>query len=358
MNAQIREEAARWLIEFRTDEPDAMARQGFARWLQASPENVREYLKLAAVWEEGGQMLSLSEPDSEELIRVARLDGANVIAFQSAPPLDVSPPAENLKRTERLVNTRRYVVPLAASLVALAGTLAAWFALNHDRVYSTELGEQRTLALSDGSTVELNALSSIRVRFTKSDRRVELVRGQALFNVVHDAARPFFVRSGTINVRDLGTQFDVVQGTSGTTVTVVEGRVDVLTSGPHPLTASSPVAAERVVEVLAGEQVTVASHAVSQSTPRPHKANLRTATAWTQQRLVFESTPLPDAAEEFNRFNIRQLRVDGATLAGFHVSGTFPARDPASLSRFVLFLREQPGVEVLEEDGEIVVRAK
>ena len=91
---------------------------------------------------------------------------------------------------------------------------------------------------------------------------------------------------------------------------------------------------------------------------QPHPANVATATAWTQQQLVFESTPLSEAADAFNRFNARQLRIEGAVLADFHVSGTFPARDPTSLSRFVLFLRAQPGIEVQESDDEISVRPK
>lgn len=350
MNALIREEAARWLIEFRTDEPDAAARDKFAAWLRASPENVGEYLELAALWEEGGQRPPLSQTDVEELIQLARAGGADVLDLPS-----VEASASAARATPR-VTSRRYLLAAALTVIAIGGSVTVWLLENRDPVYTTELGEQRTLALADGSTVELNALSTVRVHLTKAERRVDLIRGQALFRVVHDVVRPFLVRSGAVDVRDLGTEFDVTRSASGTTVTVVEGRVAVLPAEPQPGAGSTP--AEPVVEVSAGEQVTVAQSSVPKAAPRPHKANLAAATAWTQQQLVFESTPLAEAADEFNRFNVRQLRVEGAALADFHVSGTFPARDPTSLSRFVLFLREQPGLEVEESVHEILVRQK
>lgn len=350
MNALIREEAARWLIEFRTDEPDAAARDEFAEWLRASPENVEAYLGLAAVWEESGQTPALSRANAEELIQSARASAADVVDLPSA---EAQPSAA---RGAPPATGRHYFLAAAVALIAIAGTAAAWLLGNRDPVYTTELGEQRTLALADGSTVELNALSTVRVHVTKAERRVDLVRGQALFRVVHEAVRPFLVRSGAVDVRDLGTEFDVNRSASGTTVTVVEGRVAVLPSEPPPEVGAA--AAAPVVELSAGEQVTVAPTSVPKAAPRPRKANLAAATAWTQQQLLFESTPLAEAADEFNRFNLRQLRVDGAALAGFHVSGAFPARDPASLSRFVLFLREQPGLAVEESGNEILVRQK
>lgn len=350
MNAQIREEAARWLIEFRTEEPDATARQEFAAWLRASPENVEEYLRLTAVWEEGGQAPRLSQPDLEELIRLACAGNADVVDLTSAQTT-----ASGAHEAHR-ATAHRYLMVAAAASIAIAVTIAAWFLQTRDRVYATELGEQRTIALADGSTVELNALSSIRVHVTQTERRVDLVSGQALFRVIHDAARPFLVRSGAVNVRDLGTEFDVARGVSGTTVTVLAGRVAVQPLEPTPGAGSATPGS--AVELIAGEQLTVAPRSTSRAPPRPQKANLAVATGWTQQQLVFDSTPLAQAAEEFNRFNARPIHVEAAGLEDFHVSGTFPARDPASLSRFILFLREQPGIQVHESGDEILVRQK
>jgi transmembrane sensor len=376
MNAQVLDEAAHWLIEFRTDEPDAITRDRFATWLRLSPEHVGAYLKLAAVWEDAGGADLARELDLESLIALGRA-GRNVVGFPSVPgpessrsqsgvetPLspsvlnsaqatvDISGPHPAIAPTS--MRPRRYYLAAAASLVALAGATLGWWVLNQDPTYATQVGEQRTLALADGSSVELNALSRIRVHFSDHERGVELLGGQALFTVAHSRARPFVVMSADTRVRAVGTQFDVNRKAHQTTVTVVQGRVAVFTPEAAPLNVGSGAHAPPAVELGPGEQVTVAARAVS----HPHRANLATATAWTQQQLIFESTPLAEAAEDFNRFNTRRLRVEGAELGSFHVSGTFAARDPASLSRFVLFLRDQPGIAVQESDDQIVVRQK
>jgi hypothetical protein len=95
-------------------------------------------------------------------------------------------------------------------------------------VYATGIGEQRTVTLSDGSTVELNSQSRLRVAFHPHERDVELLEGQALFHVAHDRTRPFLVQSEGAKVRAVGTQFDVYRKSDGTVITVVEGRVAVM----------------------------------------------------------------------------------------------------------------------------------
>jgi transmembrane sensor len=209
--------------------------------------------------------------------------------------------------------------------------------------------------LADGSTVTLNALSEIRVRLSKRERAIDLLSGQALFRVAKDKNRPFIVASGDNSIRAVGTQFDVNQKSSATIVTVVEGRVAVLSQESTSHAAVEALNVPPSIEVGAGEQVRLTS---DRSLPRPHGVNVASATGWTQQLLIFESTPLPEVAEEFNRFNTRQLIVDDAALVGFNVSGMFPALDPASLPRLLAFLREQPGIQVTEQGNRIFVRQK
>jgi len=225
--------------------------------------------------------------------------------------------------------------------------------------YATDTGEQRSVRLRDGSQLTLNSRSRIRVRFSERERDVELLEGQALFQVAKDSARPFVVRSDSTRVRAVGTLFDVYRKATGTTVTVVEGRVAVLpvldVPGPALDRARVPDIAEsgdsHAVLVSAGEQVTVTPSAV---TPPTH-TNVGVATAWTQRELVFDLTPLPDVAQEFNRYNVRQLIVSDAKLKDFHVTGVLSSTDPAS---FLRFLRAQPGISVEETDREIRISKK
>jgi len=128
--------------------------------------------------------------------------------------------------------------------------------------------------------------------------------------------------------------------------------VAVAPEGPS-ITQPFSVPAE-AMEVAAGEQVDVAPRAL----PRKIHANVAMATAWTQQQLIFNSTPLLEAAEEFNRFNTQKLIIQDGRIRQLLISGTFPALDPASLTHFVHFLRAQPGVLVSESAEQIVISEK
>jgi transmembrane sensor len=243
----------------------------------------------------------------------------------------------------------------------MAVALGAW-QWWHAGVYATDIGEQRTVRLADGSTVELNALSRITVTLSKTLRDIELTRGQALFHVAKDGARPFIVQSEGVTVGAVGTQFDVYRKRNGTTVTVLEGEVAVVPkrdsraereedSAPSILGSRSDEAAGTngaTILVSAGEQVTVTPHDVQ----RRHKADVAAATAWVEQRLIFDATPLGDVADEFNRYNTRKLVIADPALRSVGISGVYSTADPASL---VGFLRAQPDLHVTETDAEIRV---
>ncbi len=345
MNAQIEQEAAEWLIDIRADEPDARMREQFAAWLRASPEHVRAYLELVVFWEDASFCDRARALDVDSLIALAQSEGTVV-------ELDFPSPASRTPRTTAGAPRYRFVAAAVVSILAVG--IIAWLALTHDPIYATELAEQRSIRLADGSSVELNALSRIRVRFSDHERAIDLLSGQALFRVAKDQNRPFIVASAEARVRAVGTQFDVNRKRSRTIVTVLEGRVAILPQMEESAHSAASLPTPRTVEVAAGEQAIVGPIA----DPDPQRTNVVAATAWTQKQLIFESMPLPDVAEEFNRFNTRQLVIESPSLADFHMSGTFPADDPASLSRLLRFLRDQPGIEINESDDRILVRKK
>jgi transmembrane sensor len=194
--------------------------------------------------------------------------------------------------------------------------------------------------LLDGSTVELNARSTIQVRLTAEQRTVTLLEGQALFRVAKDKQRPFVVRAGDAQVRAVGTEFDVYKKQAATVVTVVEGRVETYDDLNSPGTAA--------IVLSAGEQLTVLPHVVS----KPTRTDTAVATAWVQKRLIFEETPLSDVAEEFNRYNRRPLTIDGGELGSLKISGVYSSTDPASL---INFLRSQNSIQVVETEKQVRV---
>lgn len=341
LNRQIVEEAAEWFVEMNEGEADSAARQRFHAWLTLSPEHVRAYLELLPLWEEGTGLASAAR-DPAALIEWART-GTNVVSLAPSETTPASVARPNVGTVESGRN-RRVRGPLAyataASILLVAAALFVWMQMFRG-VYDAAVGEQRVISLDDGSQVELNARSRIRVRFDERERSVELIRGQALFRVAKDHARPFVVHSGEAAVRAVGTQFDVYRKKTSTIVTVVEGSVAVA-----PKKATDP--AHKLAILTAGQQVTVTPTAL----PEPRLADIALATAWTQQRLAFSRASLAEVAEEFNRYNKRQLVIADPSLESFRISGNFPSADPAPL---LSFLRVQPGIRVTETGGEIEI---
>jgi transmembrane sensor len=358
LNTQIYEEACDWLVHFRAGDADddVDARRRLDEWLRRSPEHVRAYLEVSTIWEEMASHDGQRKIDAEAHIAHA-LSESNIYPLGSD-----GRPSEPQGDPQRSSTFLRSPFTLAAVLVLVVAATSTWF-MSQRNVYSTQIGEQRSLILDDGSTVELNARSRLRLRFTDNERLIELLEGQALFRVAKDPSRPFVVTSGDARVRAVGTQFDVNRRKSNTTVTVIEGKVAVTPASAPPSsepTASAshtgraqipPAIHDHVTYLSAGEQLTLAPKLAA----APRQANLAAATAWTQHRLVFDSVPLSEVAEEFNRYNKRPIVIRDAALKSFGVIGVFSSADPSSL---LAFLRRQPEMEVTEGDEEIVISRK
>jgi transmembrane sensor len=328
-------EASAWFIEFRAGDVHGEERIRFIEWLRRSPEHIQAYLEISGVWAE----LPSSDPEHkinlESLIARARSE-TDVIALTpaiSAPP-QAPPHAEPPAFWQRPRRTA-----LAMGMLVLMGAVTVlYWGRDFTSAYTTGIGEQRTIQLADGSTVELNARSSVRVHLTEQQRGVTLVEGQALFRVAKDKHRPFVVSAGDAQVRAVGTEFDVYRKKIATVVTVVEGRVETYdsldASGAAPIVLS------------AGEQLTVMHHQVT----KPTRTDTSIATAWVQKRLMFEETPLSDVAEDFNRYNRRPLIIDDHALQMITISGVYSSTDPASLLNF---LRSQASIQIIETENQV-----
>jgi transmembrane sensor len=337
------EEASAWLIDFEEGKTDLADRKEFDAWLRRSPEHVRAYLEISAVWEDGGALKKQANAGLEALI-------ARAIAEQTIHRLDPSG-ASNVGAGElprRM--SRRFSLALAATvLLSLGLGISAWYATYRHSIYTTGTGEQRSLMLEDGSSIELDSRSRLKVRYSKTERSVELLEGQAFFSVAKNPSRPFIVTTGDTHVRAVGTQFDVYLKKSGTVVTVIEGKVAVNDAQPDPPEVGGPftTTAHRASQVLsAGEQLTVTS--VGVAAPKP--VNLTTTMAWTERKLVFDSTPLLEVVEEFNRYNRQQLVIREAELSNTHVTGVFSSTDSSTM---IEFLRKRFGV-TMSRSGDVI----
>jgi len=344
-NRQVSAEASEWFVSFRFDAVDASEQKRFSEWLLRSPEHIQAYLEVTGVWSDLPGADPNSRLDVAALIERARAQTGDVIALgETLGPITRATSADSAAPTR----ARRGFIA-AAVAVALAASIAAvtvW-RFNAD-TYSTGVAEHRTITLADRSTITLDARTRIRVRLSRTQRSIELVAGRALFDVTKDELRPFVVTAGERKVVAVGTQFDVDKRQSSTVVTVLEGRVAVMSEGARAVGSSesgSPAAVAPVYLSAWDQAVVTPSAPVS-----PKHLDRGVVAALTQRKLVFDATPLAEVVEEFNRYNQRVLVVDDAELRSLGISGIYSSTDPTSLVRF---LSDVPGIHVRESDREI-----
>lgn len=269
-----------------------------------------------------------------------RADPAHQEAFERATELwDILPGAAAFDAEPRRSTSRRFVpLAIAASLAVLAGAGAMTAFLNQPLTFDTQTGEQRTAALDDGSRISLNTDSHVTVKFARDERAVSLERGEAMFDVAHDAARPFVVRAGDEQIKALGTSFVVRRDGDRVRVTLLSGKVEVARVGER----------SRVLAVLApGERVS----ATPDTVPVLDRPSLDAITAWRRGELRFRDTPLSEAVAEVNRYGRQRVIVNDARLASLPISGVFATDDPAEFAAAVAQLH---GLRMRRE-GEAVV---
>lgn len=286
----------------------------FNIWLTASPAHEIAYWRLEAGWQRAERMAALK--------RVSR-------------PTSNSTAATSATKVASLA-AAIFVFGVLASVVSLP--------LRHqEAAYSTPIGARRTVLLADGSKIELNTGSSLKVSYGDSRRQVTLERGEAYFSIKHDPSRPFVVLAAGRRVTDLGTKFLLrLDSDKRLMMTLTEGRAR--------LDATTSDAVHRQATLEPGDIVisTAAMLQLRKGAPQ----EIRRELGWRADKLIFDHTTLVDAVAQFNRYNIQKLRVDDPEVATRTVSGTFRTTntsDFASLARDVL------GLQVQRKDGVILI---
>jgi transmembrane sensor len=217
---------------------------------------------------------------------------------------------------------------VAVLVVALGATV--WLTQQpHAQVLATAVGQQRHVTLADGSQITLNTNTLLTVDVTGEHRVVYLRRGEAHFDVTHNAARPFLVHAGDELIRDLGTQFEVrLHPDHDVDVLVNEGRVEV--QGPAPGEGSSGSGAPRpdagwVRALSAGEQLQIAGPRLNVVTVSPRQID--DELAWREGALVFQGEPLSEAIAEVGRYTRTRIVLTGSQVASLPISGRFRTND-------------------------------
>jgi transmembrane sensor len=349
----IATETAEWLIRLQGVEVSREQQEAFAEWLCRSPVHVEEFLQLTALQGDLARLPEFKNLDVEKLLDDLDLSGAdhNIVPFRS-PVLDNENPDSPLRAREETPGVRTPRTPqrggglrgkklgfaVAAAVALLALDLGS-SGLIHDfsskQHYRTDIGEQRSLTLADGSQIRLNALSNLSAAVNTTVRELHLTDGEALFRVAKDPARPFRVYTPQATIEAKGTQFNVHVTDGMTVVSLLEGHVLVT-----PPSGSAPVL------LNPGEQISIAGHVTTP--PKPQPVDPRAAVAWTQHRLVFEDTPLSEVMSEFNRYSHEPFSIDDPALRDLRITASF---DSASTQTFADSLAAAGALRITRRDS-------
>jgi transmembrane sensor len=207
--------------------------------------------------------------------------------------------------------------------------------------YVTEVGGHATVPLADGTKIELNTNTKLRAALAEKQRTVWLDRGEAYFEVAHDASRPFVVYAGARKVTVLGTKFLVHREGEGVEVAVVEGRVRV-----------DPVRQPRAKPALLTRGELAIAKGEATMLPPPSIQKVETELSWRDGMLVFDRSTLADAVAEFNRYNRRKLVVEGDAAAKVRIGGSFEAQN---IDAFARLLQQAFGLSVEDEGDQIII---
>lgn len=250
--------------------------------------------------------------------------------------------AERPKLIDTLSRRKLLLGSGVAGGLAAAGVAGFLIGTYRDQT-TTAVGEIRRLPMSDGSIAAINTASSIRVSMTDKARNIELVRGEAWFNVARNKQRPFTVSAGRARVQAVGTAFSVNRRDSGTEIQVTEGTVKAWMDG----------GSEPAVWLNAGD---VALLTPTGGISRDHAPDaIDNALAWREGQIALTGQSLVEAANEYNRYNRLKIIIQDPDLGRERLLGRYSADDPEGFSNAIA---RAFGAEVTRTDNVIYVGAK
>ncbi|HEV2562230.1 MAG TPA: FecR domain-containing protein [Rhizomicrobium sp.] len=312
-------------------------------------ESIDELSRVAADWIERRDFGSWEKEDQAEFDAWLCASPAHRIAFLRLEA--------GWKRTELLGalrpfrieqaahahDPRGFLMKLAASiaLVAAIGAGAAQYVIPQPKIYTTGVGGRETLRLSDGTLIDLNTDTRIRLSGARGERTVWLEKGEAYFQVKHDPAHPFVVIAANRRITDIGTEFLIRNDPRRLEVALVEGRARFEDGQSVRARSFTLKPGEVVVSTPESLRLTAKS-----------QQDLADELGWRRGVLVFNHTTLADAAAEFNRYNSRKIVLADDDVARRVIGGAFTVTD---VHRFALVVRDALKLGIKDRNGDIVI---
>lgn len=277
----------------------------FEHWLEQSPKNVHAYAEVELLWGK------VEEPVKQQ-------------ARQAQSNDDRKKPKNQITPRRRGYMRPVIVSAIAACLLLFVGLGTGTYPAVKGMFDDTFIYAQHSVltnALPDGSVIKLNAESAVSIDFDADTRSIDLVSGEAWFEVAHDTQRPFVVHTKFGDVTALGTVFNISSDKDQVTVSLEEGKVavDWSTGGPDEVGSNN----KKHVTLLAGEATTLSSRGAGK---RTHFDRVAT-TAWRKGKMVFYQTPLSDVIDVLNTYHEGHIMAVNPKLSEMSVSGVFRTDD-------------------------------
>lgn len=332
---EIAAEAAVWVARLHgPDRSNRMERECLA-WQARSAAHREAFERCTETWED-----------------VPRVTLANAYASAAA-----GKSAPGAARDTGRTNGARWAFALAVLTLVVVGGGAVFQQWRGTGAYSTGVGEQQLVLLDDGTRMSLNTATRVRVDLSLAQRTVNVLDGEAMFEVAKDARRPFVVRVADSEVVALGTVFSVrltpgsARASDSLAVTLIEGQVTVRSAQGGPGGGVAPV---RPVLMQPGERVRLvkaASASASGAAPQVDRPRIEQVVAWKRNEAIFDDVSLADAVAEMNRYSRMLIVLSGdAALSGRRISGQFRTGDNAGFARAAAALH---GLAVIERQGRL-----
>lgn len=310
---EIKIRAAAWLEQRDCGDWTDEDRMEFEGWLNGSADHRVEFLRVQATW--------------ERTERLAILRSVDVGAEQ--PP------------HRRSIGKKLLGVVASFVVLTVIASGATYYLSNAGyTTYTTTIGGHETVALDDHTKIELNTDTTIRVSKNSNERKIVLDKGEAYFQVTHDATRPLTVFAGSNRITDLGTKFFVRRDSVRLEVAVMEGRAQFEFADSQMKPAV----------LLPGDIALASGDAVAVT--KVSAAALDNALGWRRGVLVFQNATLADAAAELNRYNHEKLVIADAAAARLTFGATLPTTD---VEAFTDVAKEVLGLHVEKREGQIII---
>ncbi|WP_422367408.1 FecR family protein [Pelagibius sp.] len=319
---QMPQTASEWIVAMNDAPDDEALRRGHDAWLSASEDNRRDWDETLQVW----RLMSMTVPaHAEDWVRPAGArapDGpqrqAAIRAVQAGRHV-----REPEGRRRSWIRRRLPAVAGVALAACLALVLMPEILLFLRADHSSATGEIKVVDLQDGSRIRLAPESAVALTFEPSARRIELLRGEAFFEVAADRDRPFRVRAGAAETAVLGTRFGVSLSETGATIAVEEGavRVRALAAVQDLTTRASRLSAGDVLRMAPDGGATAG------------RTDPSLIAAWRRGKLVAQNQSFAELAAVLDRYFDGWIVIADADLARQPLTGIYTLSDPRAALR-------------------------